>query len=78
MRNLRRRRALDGEHINFVLPTEMKRELEQRAEEQIVTVSHLLRQLVRGYLKNVAAKATEPPRSSEVWPLSKPAVREAR
>jgi hypothetical protein len=61
--NVARRKKQDHnmEHINFVLPSEMKRQLEQRASEQIVTTSHLLRQLIRSYLKNGASSAALSP-----------------
>lgn len=72
-----RRRGGPKEHINFVLPVDLKRQLEERAEEQIVSISHLLRQLVRVYLKNASKPAAAQPTASEVWPISKPAVRGA-
>lgn len=49
------------EPVCFTLPAEMKRQLEQRAQDRIVTTSHLLRQLVRAYLKNGASRAASTP-----------------
>ena len=55
MRRRSQSSAAGMEHIGFTLPSEMKRQLEQRAEDQIVTTSHLLRQLVRAYLRSGAS-----------------------
>jgi len=56
MANKRLRRNISKQHINFVLPSDVKRELEQRADEQMISTSHLIRQLIRAYLKNGASR----------------------
>ena len=58
--------AAGMEHIGFTLPSDMKRQLEQRAEDQIVTTSHLLRQLVRAYLRSGASAQRFPVEGSAV------------
>lgn len=52
-----KRKRRDFSHVGFTLPTASKRELEQRADDQEITTSQLLRHLVRSYLKNGAARA---------------------
>lgn len=53
--------GVDMEHLNFVLPSSMKRQLEERAADQVMSTSHLLRQLVRMYLKSGASRSAFSP-----------------
>ncbi len=57
----KRKKQRDYEHIGFTLSAENKRELEARADEKEISTSHLLRQLVRVYLKNGAPSAVSTP-----------------
>lgn len=57
----KRKKPRDYTHMGFTLSAENKRQLEERAEEREVTTSHLLRQLVRQFLKNGAPSAVSTP-----------------
>lgn len=57
----KRKKQRDYSHVGFTLSAESKRQLEQRADDQEVSTSQLLRSIVRMFLKNGPSRPVSTP-----------------